>query len=156
MPVRDSSEINIARLGSGSLNGPLWRLLRTCPVWDCLRLCSATLWSVPTSQRQSSLDTLKKLDKLTDELETAKHTSEATTKEVQHASRTTQRVKRDVRVQLLAERKRPKGRHIKGGKSKAAVELGQKGGAARARILTAKQRSDLATKAAKIRWNSPG
>jgi ABC-type hemin transport system substrate-binding protein len=109
---------------------------------------------VPTPHRQSSLDTLKKLDKLTDELETAKHASEITTKEVQHARRTTQRVKRDVRVQLLAERNGRKGRNIKGGKSEAAVELGQKGGAARAKMLTAKQRSALATKAAKVRWNS--
>jgi hypothetical protein len=119
-----------------------------------LRLYSATLQSVPTPHRQSSLDTLKKLDKLTDELETAKHASQVTTKEVQHARRTTQRVKRDVRVQLLAERNGRKGRNIKGGKSEAAVELGQKGGAARAKMLTAKQRSALATKAAKVRWNS--
>ncbi len=39
------------------------------------------------------------------------------------------------------------------GKSKAAVELGRKGGAARAKTLTRKQRSALAMKAAKTRWN---
>ena len=38
------------------------------------------------------------------------------------------------------------------GKSKAAVELGRKGGQARAKKLTTKQRSDIAKKAAKVRW----
>jgi len=107
--------------------------------------------SVP--RRQS---TLKKLEKLSDELDTAKHASEATTKEVQHARRTSQNVKRDVRLQLHTERKRKrsKDRHTKDSKSSAAVELGRKGGAARARSLTPKKRSALAMKAANIRWNS--
>ena len=38
------------------------------------------------------------------------------------------------------------------GKNKAAVELGRKGGAARAAKLTAKQRSEIARKAAARRW----
>ena len=38
------------------------------------------------------------------------------------------------------------------GKSKAAVELGRKGGAARAERLSAKKRRDIAQKAANFRW----
>ncbi len=38
------------------------------------------------------------------------------------------------------------------GKDKAAVELGRKGGTARAKKLTDKQRSEIARKAAKARW----
>ena len=38
------------------------------------------------------------------------------------------------------------------GKNKAAVELGRKGGKARAAKLTAKQRSEIARKAAAKRW----
>ena len=38
------------------------------------------------------------------------------------------------------------------GKDKAAVELGRKGGQARAKKLTDKQRSEIARKAAKARW----
>jgi len=38
------------------------------------------------------------------------------------------------------------------GKDKAAQELGRKGGAARAKKLTAAQRSEIAKKAAKKRW----
>jgi hypothetical protein len=38
------------------------------------------------------------------------------------------------------------------GKDKAAQALGRKGGAARARKLTKKQRSQIARKAAKARW----
>ncbi len=120
---------------------------------------SARLWTVPTPQRQSTPATLKKLEKLTDELDAAKDASEATTKEVQHARRTTQRVKHDLRLQLHADhtelkRKRSEGGKTGDGKSKAAVELGQKGGAARARTLSPKQRSALAKKAAKSRWSS--
>jgi hypothetical protein len=114
--------------------------------------------SVPQRQSTNS-DTLKKLEKLSDELDTAKDASEATTKEVQHARRTSQNVKRDVRLQLHTDhterkRKRSKDRHTKDGKSRAAVELGRKGGAARARSLTPKKRSALAMKAAKVRWNT--
>ena len=39
------------------------------------------------------------------------------------------------------------------GKNKAAVELGRKGGAARAQKLTKKQRSEIAKKAAAARWS---
>ena len=38
------------------------------------------------------------------------------------------------------------------GKNKAAVELGQRGGAARAEKLTPKRRSEIARKAAAKRW----
>ena len=38
------------------------------------------------------------------------------------------------------------------GKNKAAVELGRKGGQARAAKLTKKQRSEIAKKAAEARW----
>ena len=40
------------------------------------------------------------------------------------------------------------------GKSKAAVELGRKGGKARAEKLTAEQRSEIARKAAQKRWGN--
>ena len=40
------------------------------------------------------------------------------------------------------------------GKSKAAVELGRKGGAARAKTLSATKRSAIAKKAARARWRS--
>ena len=39
------------------------------------------------------------------------------------------------------------------GKNKAAVELGRKGGKARAKRLTAKERSKIAKKAAIKRWD---
>ena len=39
------------------------------------------------------------------------------------------------------------------GKDKAAVELGKKGGAARAKNLSKKRRSEIARKAARTRWN---
>jgi hypothetical protein len=38
------------------------------------------------------------------------------------------------------------------GKNRAAVELGRKGGAARAMRLSPKKRREIARKAAKIRW----
>ncbi len=40
------------------------------------------------------------------------------------------------------------------GKNKAAVELGRKGGRARAKKLTTEQRREIARKAAKTRWGS--
>lgn len=39
------------------------------------------------------------------------------------------------------------------GKDKAAVSLGQRGGKARAKSMTAKQRTEIAKKAAKSRWS---
>jgi hypothetical protein len=103
---------------------------------------------------------LKKLEKLSDQLDTAADSSEATTKEVQHARRTAENVKRDVRLQqnpdypkTKRKRKRSRDRYTADGKSKAAVELGRKGGAATAKTLTRQQRSALAMKAAKTRWN---
>jgi len=110
-------------------------------------------------QRQSrNPDALKKLKKLSDQLDTAKDASEATTKDVQHARRTAETVKRAVRSQQTSDdtkrkRTRSKSHYTADGKSKAAVELGRKGGAARAKTLTRKQRSTLATKAARSRWN---
>jgi hypothetical protein len=92
-------------------------------------------------------DTLRTLEKLSDQLDSARESSEATTKEVQHARQTTDRVKRDM------QRKRLKP-HTEDGKSKAAVELGRKGGAARAKKLTKKRRSAVAEKAAKARWKT--
>ena len=103
-------------------------------------------------------EALKKLEKLSNQLDTAKDASAATTKEVQHARQTAEKVKRNVRLQQRAgytegKRKRSKDRYTEDGKSKAAVELGRKGGAARAKTLTRQQRSALAVKAAKSRWN---
>ncbi len=40
------------------------------------------------------------------------------------------------------------------GKNKAAVELGRKGGKARAEKMTPAQRTEIARKAAKARWGS--
>jgi hypothetical protein len=102
-------------------------------------------------------DALKKLEKLSVQLDTAQDASETTTKEVQQARRTAENVKRAVRLQrpdyTKRKRKRSKGRYAKDSKSKAAVELGRKGGVARAKTLTREQRSALAVKAAKARWN---
>ena len=39
------------------------------------------------------------------------------------------------------------------GKNKAAVELGRKGGKARAESLSSKKRREIAKKAARARWN---
>jgi hypothetical protein len=39
------------------------------------------------------------------------------------------------------------------GKDRAAQALGKKGGAARARLMSAAQRSEIATKAAHARWS---
>ena len=39
------------------------------------------------------------------------------------------------------------------GKNKAAVELGRKGGKARAAKMTAKRRKEIAQKAAQIKWD---
>ncbi len=41
------------------------------------------------------------------------------------------------------------------GKSKAAVELGRKGGKARAQVLSPKRRKEIAKNAAKARWKDP-
>jgi hypothetical protein len=90
---------------------------------------------------------LEKLsDQLSDQLDTAKIASEATTKEVQHARQTARHVRHDLRLQRHPD-------DTKDGKSQAAVELGRKGGAARAKKLTGHQRSAVARKAAKTRWS---
>jgi hypothetical protein len=90
----------------------------------------------------------KRLEKLSDQLDTAKKASEATTKEVQHARQTAKHVRHDLRLQRHPD-------YMKDGRSKAAVELGRKGGAARAKKLTGQQRSAVARKAAKTRWTRP-
>ena len=119
----------------------------------------AKLSPVTVPKRQSmNPDALKKLEKLSDQLDTATDASEATTKEVQHARRTAEKIKHDVRLQqppddTKRKRKRSEGRYTDDGKSKAAVELGRKGGVARAKTLTRRQRSAHAIKAAKTRWN---
>jgi hypothetical protein len=41
------------------------------------------------------------------------------------------------------------------GKSKAAQELGKKGGAARAASMTPERRAEIARKAAETRWSKP-
>lgn len=41
------------------------------------------------------------------------------------------------------------------GKDAAAVSMGKRGGAARAKALTPKKRSEIAKKAAKKRWDRP-
>lgn len=92
-------------------------------------------------------DTLKTLEKLSDQLDSAKESSQATTKEVQHARQTTEKAKRDVRRKRLKP-------YTEDGKSKAAVELGRKGGMARAKKLTQQRRSAVAKKAARIRWKT--
>jgi hypothetical protein len=103
-------------------------------------------------------DALEKLEKLSDQLDTATDASEATTKEVRHARRAAEKIKHDVRRQrppgdIKRKRKRTEDRYTADGKSSAAVELGRKGGAARAKTLTRRQRSVVAKKAAKTRWH---
>jgi hypothetical protein len=118
-----------------------------------------------TPQRPMNADALKKVEKLSDQLDTAEDASEATTKaseattkKVRHARRTNENVKRALRRlqrpgSTKPKRTRSKDRYTGDGKSKAAVELGRRGGAARAKTLTRQQRSVLAMKAAKTRWN---
>jgi hypothetical protein len=103
-------------------------------------------------------DALKALKKLSSQLDTATDASEATTTKVRRARRAAETVKRAIRLQQrprAAEgvRKRAHDRYTEDGKSKAAVELGRKGGAATAKTLTRRQRSALAVKAANTRWN---
>ena len=115
-----------------------------CPIRDSATdACSATLWPMTVPRRASvtpaASKRLEKLsDQLSDEIDSAKDASEATTKEVQHARRTAETIKRDARLQqppddAKRKRRRSKDRYTKDGKSKAAVELGRKGGAARAK-----------------------
>jgi hypothetical protein len=118
-----------------------------CPFVNTSRFWSAAYWScLAATQRNDAA--LKTLEKLSDQLDTAKEASKDTTKAVELARQVTKKVKRDVR------RKRQKP-FTEDGKSKAAVELGRKGGAARAKKLTQRQRSAVAKKAAKTRWNAP-
>jgi hypothetical protein len=110
-----------------------------------------------TPQRQAT-DALKKVEKLSDQLDTARDASEVTTKKVRDARHTVETIKSAVRLQLspgspTRKLKLSKDRSTTDGKSKAAVELGRKGGTARAKALTRHQRSALAIKAAQTRWN---
>ena len=123
---------------------------------DRCRSCETGFVPLPLSQ-SGTPDALKKLKKLSVQLDTASDASEATTKKVRRARRTAENVKLAVRRQLRTDdtkrrRKRSKDRSTDAGKNKAAVELGRKGGTARAKTLTRRQRSVLATKAAKARW----
>jgi hypothetical protein len=126
------------------------------------RLAAMTLAQRPSPKSR----TLKKLEILSDQLDTAKDASEAatkasevTTKEVRHARQTVEKAKRDVRqqqaVDIARTRRHSSERYTEDGKSRAAVELGRMGGAARASTLTPPQRSALAIKAAKTRWKKP-
>jgi len=56
-----------------------------------------------------------------------------------------------VRIARIATGEEPE-QLTEDGKSKAAQELGKKGGAARAKALTAKKRKEIAKKAAAARW----
>ena len=123
---------------------------------DLCRSCETGPVPSPLSQSVTP-DALKRLKKLSVQLDTATDASEATTKKVRRARRTAENVKLAVRRQLRTDdtkrrRKRSKDRSNDGGKNKAAVELGRKGGTARAKTLTRRQRSVVATKAAKARW----
>jgi hypothetical protein len=57
-----------------------------------------------------------------------------------------------VRVMEIATGQREEECEPETDKDKAAVELGRKGGKARARSLSAKQRKEIASKAAAKRW----
>jgi len=119
---------------------------------------SARLWLMATPQHSMNADALKAVEKLSEQLAAAQGASEATTTEVRHARRTAENVGRVMRrrkksASATPKRKRLKDRYTGDGKSKAAVELGRRGGAARAKTLTRQQRSASAMKAANTRWN---
>lgn len=57
-----------------------------------------------------------------------------------------------VQVMRLATGEADESSTTSDGKNKAAVELGRKGGAARAKNLTPKKRSQIAKRAARARW----
>jgi|SRR5579864_4008381 len=125
-------------------------------IWTARRATLCQTVAVPQPQPMNPA-ALRKLEKLSRQLDTAKDASEATTKGVQRARRTAEDAKRDVRRQQHPGHTKRNRKHSKGGsddgKSKSAVELGRKGGTATAKTLTRQQRSALASKAAKIRWN---
>lgn len=100
---------------------------------------------MPATQSPSvKRNALKKLKRLSHQLDAATDASETTTKKVRHARRTAETVEREVGLP----------RHSTTHKLTrlAAAELGRRGGAARARTQTRQQRSALALKAAKTRW----
>ena len=68
-------------------------------------------------------------------------------KEMMDSSREFTAVLMNARAELSPEERRAR-------KDKAAQAMGKKGGAARARNLTAEQRQEIAQKAAKARWRS--
>jgi hypothetical protein len=55
-------------------------------------------------------------------------------------------------VQMATGKRRHTGNSGKTGKNKAAVELGRRGGNARAKNLSAERRREIARKAASARW----
>lgn len=57
-----------------------------------------------------------------------------------------------VKVMRIATGEETEDAPVDDGKDKAAQSMGRKGGAARARNLTAQQRQDIAKKAASRRW----
>jgi hypothetical protein len=59
-----------------------------------------------------------------------------------------------VRVMRIATGEETEDAPVDDGKDPAAKAMGKKGGAARAKSLTAEQRQAIAQKAAKVRWRS--
>lgn len=57
-----------------------------------------------------------------------------------------------VRIARIATGEEPEDTPADDGKDKAAQALGKKGGAARAKSMTAERRAEIARKAAKSRW----
>ena len=58
-----------------------------------------------------------------------------------------------VKVMRIATGEEPEDYGPASDKDKAAQELGRRGGAARAKSMTPKQRAEIATKAARVRWD---
>lgn len=69
--------------------------------------------------------------------------------------RPTDVIGRAVQIMRIATGEQTEDTPIDDGKDPAAKALGRKGGAARARSLTAEQRSEAAKKAAAKRWQKP-
>ena len=69
--------------------------------------------------------------------------------------RPTDVISRAVRVMRIATGEETEDAPVDDGKDKAAQAMGKKGGAARAKNLTAEQRQEIARKAAAKRWERP-
>jgi hypothetical protein len=74
------------------------------------------------------------------------------TKGPQGQKRPADRISNAVRVLRIATGEIKESAQTADGRSKAAVELGRKGGAARALNLSARKRRDIARKGAAARW----